>query len=60
MLYDGIVIQKAPAGKQVTPLRPSGLKPGAKAPTSMLEAINPASGTQEQQRAEAGFAAGKK
>jgi len=41
-LYAGIVIQKAPAagGKQNQPLRPSGAKPGAKAPDSMLEAIN--------------------
>jgi hypothetical protein len=41
-LYAGIEIQKAPApsGKQNQPLRPSGAKPGAKAPSDMLEAIN--------------------
>lgn len=43
LLYEGIEITKAPAspgGKQNQPLRPSGAKPGAKAPNSMLEAIN--------------------
>jgi len=42
LLYEGIEIQKAaPAsGRQQQPLRPSGAKPGAKAPNSMLEAIN--------------------
>jgi len=42
LLYEGIEIQKAaPAsGRQNQPLRPSGATPGAKAPNSMLEAIN--------------------
>ena len=42
MMYEGIEVQKAPSGssRQVTPLRPSGAKPGAKAPASMLDAIN--------------------
>jgi hypothetical protein len=42
LLYEGIEIQRAqaPSGKRQQPLRPSGAKPGAKAPTSMLEAIN--------------------
>jgi hypothetical protein len=41
LLYDGIEITKAPAtpgGHK--PLRPTHAKPGAKAPTSMLDAIN--------------------
>ena len=42
LLYEGIEIQKAaPAsGRQNQPLRPSGATPGAKAPTSMKEAID--------------------
>ena len=43
LLYEGIVIPKAsaaPGGKQSQPLRPSGAKPGAKAPASMKEAID--------------------
>ncbi len=42
MLYEGIEIPKStPAvGGGHKPLRPSGAKPGTKAPTSMLEAIN--------------------
>lgn len=42
LLYEGIEIQKAsaPAGGGKGPLRPSGARPGAKAPNSMLEAIN--------------------
>jgi len=42
LLYDGIEITNAaPAGgSQNRPLRPSGAKPGAKAPASMLDAIN--------------------
>jgi len=42
MMYEGIEIQKAAlaSGKQNQPLRPSGATPGAKAPNSMLEAIN--------------------
>ncbi len=42
-LYAGLTVQKAPAvgnGKQERPIRPSGAKPGAKAPATMLEAIN--------------------
>lgn len=39
-LYSGIVIQKAPGDGGSKPLRPSGAKPGAKTPGSMLEAIN--------------------
>lgn len=42
LLYDGIEITKAapPGGSQHKPLRPSGARPGAKAPANMLEAIN--------------------
>jgi hypothetical protein len=42
MVYEGIEIQKAPAlgARQQMPLRPTGATPGAKAPASMLEAIN--------------------
>ncbi len=43
MMYEGIEVQKAPAspgGKQQTPLRPSGAKPGGAQPKDMLEAIN--------------------
>jgi len=41
LLYEGIEITKAPAnGKGNTPIRPSGARPGAKAPNSMLDAIN--------------------
>lgn len=42
LLYDGIEITKAPAGAggSSKPIRPSGVRPGAKAPNSMLDAIN--------------------
>ena len=42
LLYDGIEITKAPAttGGSSKPLRPSGARPGAKAPNDMLDAIN--------------------
>ena len=40
LLYGGIVIEKAPPAGGKQQLRPSGARPGAKAPTDMLEAIN--------------------
>jgi hypothetical protein len=42
LLYEGIEIQKTDTGgsRQERPLRPSGAVPGAKAPNSMLDAIN--------------------
>ena len=42
MMYEGIEIQKAPmtSGQQTRPLRPSGAKPGDKAPSNMKEAID--------------------
>jgi hypothetical protein len=41
LLYQGITITKAaPQRKSETPLRPTGAKPGAKAPSSMEEAIS--------------------
>jgi hypothetical protein len=40
-LYAGIAVEKAPAvGGGSKPLRPTGARPGAKAPSTMLEAIN--------------------
>ena len=53
MMYEGIEIQKAapgPGGKQNQPLRPSGAKPGAKQPGSMLEAINQGLGYAEAEK----------
>lgn len=41
LLYQGIKVQRAAApGKSTTPLRPSGVRPGGKSPTSMKEAID--------------------
>lgn len=41
LLYSGITVQKTPppANKGNTPIRPSGAKPGAKAPQNMYEAM---------------------
>lgn len=40
LLYSGIAVQKgAPMRKENTPLRPSGARPGAKAPQNMFEAM---------------------
>ena len=39
LLYEGIVITKAPGGGE-TPIRPRHDRPGQKAPTRMLDAIN--------------------
>lgn len=40
LMYEGIVVEKAPAKSGPQPLRPSGAKTGDKQPGSMLEAIN--------------------